>query len=137
MEWLNNLLSYISSGVSFSHPVVLLSLVALGLVSEIGMPLFFALEIFLFYIAYDFGPLSTQALLTIFMLLLGREAGANLLYLVTDLLGGRFLNWLGKRSPRTLRAVVNFRARLFANLIICSTSNPALCKLLAKVLLNV
>ena len=115
MEWINSLLNYLTSGVSVHHPVTLLVIFTLGALSEVGVPLFFSLEILLFFISYDYGPLSSQALLMVLMLLLGRETGANLLYLVTRSLGRRFLDWLAKRSLRTMRSVEQFRARLNKN----------------------
>jgi len=112
MEWFNDLLSYLTSGVNVAHPIILVALFAIGVISEIGFPLLFSLEIFLFFISYDYGPLSSQALFTVLMLLLGREAGANLLYLITRLLGSRFLDWIERRSSRTFKAVESFKVRL-------------------------
>jgi len=115
MEWINSLLTYVTSGVSFSHPVTLLVIFVLAVVSEIGFPLFFSLEILLFFISYNYGPLSYQSLLVVLLLLLGRELGANVLYIVTRGLGIRFLDWLERRSSRTMRAVEKFKARLNKN----------------------
>jgi membrane protein DedA with SNARE-associated domain len=115
MEWLNSLLTYLTSGVNFSHPFTLTVLFILGMVSELGFPLFFSLEIFLFFISFDSGPLSVPALLVVLMLLLGRELGANVLYLLTRTLGSRFLDWLEKRSTRTMKAVEQFKTRVNKN----------------------
>ena len=115
MEWISSLLNNLTSGVSVHHPVTLLIIFTLGALSEVGVPLFFSLEILLFFISYDYGPLSSQSLLMVLMLLLGRETGSNLLYLVTRRLGSRFLDWLEKRSLRTRRSVEQFKARLNKN----------------------
>jgi len=115
MEWIKSLLTSVTSGVSISHPLILIVIFALIALNEVGFPLFFALEIFLFFLSYQYGPLSSQSLLLVVMLLLGREFGANVLYLAARGLGSRFLIWLEKRSLRTMRAVEKFKARLNTN----------------------
>ena len=112
MAWTKSLTTYITSGISINHPVFLLVLFGLAAVNEIGLPLFFALEILLFFVSYQHGPLSSQSLLILLVLLLGRELGANALYLAARGLGGRFLDWLEKRSSRTMRAIEKFKTRL-------------------------
>jgi membrane protein DedA with SNARE-associated domain len=115
MTWIESLLNFVSSGVNLTSPIVLVVIFAIGAASEIGFPLFFALEIFLFFISYEYGPLSFQSLLMVVMLLLGRELGASTLYLVTRLLGFKFLNWLSRRSVRTMAAVQKFTERVNKN----------------------
>ena len=115
LEWIKSFLTYVTSGVSFSHPVFLLVIFGLAAVNEIGFPLFFTLEILLFFISYHYGPLSSQSLIILLILLLGRELGANALYLAARGLGGRFLDWLEKRSSRTMRAIEKFKTRLNNN----------------------
>ena len=112
MEWIKSFLTYITSAVSFGHPVFLLVIFGLAAVNEIGFPLFFTLEILLFFISYQYGPLSSQSLLLLAILLSGREIGANSLYFAARGLGSRFLEWLEKRSARTMRAVEKFKTRL-------------------------
>ena len=112
MEWIKSLLSYITSGVNVSHPEILLIILALTIVNEIGFPLFFALEILLFFISYQYGPLSSQSLLLLAILLSGREIGANSLYFAARGMGSRFLYWLEKRSARTMRGVEKFKLKL-------------------------
>ena len=112
MEWIKSLLSYITSGVTIGHPEILLIILTLTIVNEIGFPLFFALEILLFFISYQYGPLSSQSLLLLAILLSGREIGANSLYFAARGLGSRFLEWLEKRSARTMRAVEKFKTKL-------------------------
>ena len=113
---LNSALGYLASGISLRHPVTLLVLFALGAVSEFGFPLFFSLEIILFFTSYAVGPLSAPILWIVLMLLAGRELGANLLYLLSRGLGGRLLDWLQRRSPRVKKGVENFKVRLNKNL---------------------
>ena len=59
------------------------------------------------------------------MLLLGRELGANTLYLVTRGLGSRFLDWLERRSARTMKAVESFKLRV--------NKNPALMVTMVRI----
>ena len=112
MEWIRLLLTSVTSGVNIGHPAVLLVIFVLVAANELGFPLFFALEILLFFISFHFGPLSPQSLLLVLILLSGRELGANILYLASRGLGSRFLDWLERRSARTMRAVEKFKARL-------------------------
>jgi membrane protein DedA with SNARE-associated domain len=112
MEWVKSLLGYITSGVNFNHPEILLIILTLTIVNEIGFPLFFAMEILLFFISYQYGPLSAQSLLLLAILLAGREIGANSLYFAARGLGSRYLDWLEKRSARTMRAVEKFKLKL-------------------------
>ena len=46
MEWIKSLLTSVTSGVSISHPLILIVIFALIALNEVGFPLFFALEIF-------------------------------------------------------------------------------------------
>ena len=112
MEWIKSLLGYITSGVNLNHPEILLIILTLTVVNEIGFPLFFALEILLFFVSYQYGPLSAQSLLLLAILLAGREIGANSLYFAARGLGSRYLDWLEKRSSRTMRAVEKFKLKL-------------------------
>jgi len=125
MEWVKSLLNYLASGVNIHHPLNLLIILILGALSEVGVPLFFSLEILLFFISYTYGPITYPALLMILMLLTGREVGSNFLYLVARGLGGRFLDWLGKRSSRTAKAVEQFKGRL--------NKNPALVVAMVRI----
>lgn len=121
MEWFSELLSSLGNGINFSNPISVGILFVVGLVSEIGFPLFFGLETFLFFISYDIGPFSSPALITILMLLLGRQCGAAVLYLISRLLGARFLDWLCRIFPRLSKGVERFRERLSGHQITAVT----------------
>ncbi len=99
MEWLYELLSRLTYGVSLGNPATLGALFSLGIVGDIGVPLLLTVEVFLFFTSYNIGPLSTQVLLIVLMLLLGREGGAALLYWVSRVLGSPLINRVGKRFP--------------------------------------
>jgi membrane protein DedA with SNARE-associated domain len=99
MEWFCELLSGLTYRVNLGDPAVLGVLFSLGIVGDIGVPLLFTVEVFLFFTSYNVGPLSTQVLLVVLMLLLGRETGAASLYWVSRILGSPLINRVGKRFP--------------------------------------
>jgi membrane protein DedA with SNARE-associated domain len=99
MEWFCGLLSGLTYRVNLGDPAVLGVLFSLGIVGDIGVPLLFTVEVFLFFTSYNVGPLSTQVLLVVLMLLLGRETGAASLYWVSRILGSPLINRVGKRFP--------------------------------------
>jgi membrane protein DedA with SNARE-associated domain len=99
MEWLYSQLSGLSEGVSLTNPAALGVLFSLGVVGDIGVPLLLTVEVFLFVTVYDVGPLSTQVLLIVLALLLGREVGAAALYWVSRVLGSPLISRVGKRLP--------------------------------------
>jgi membrane protein DedA with SNARE-associated domain len=112
MEWLYELLSRLSYDVNLGNPTTLGVLYALGIVGDIGFPLLFTVEMFLFFTSYNIGPMSSQALLIVLMLLLGRETGAALLYWASRTLGRPLLNWIGKRFRRLPDWMERVRVRL-------------------------
>lgn len=112
MAWLNSLLSGLTDGVSLGNPAALGLLFSLGIVGDIGVPLLLTVEVFLFFTSYNIGPLSTQVLLIVLMLLLGREAGAAVLYWVSRVLGSPLINRVGKRFPWLPNRIEWVRTRL-------------------------
>jgi membrane protein DedA with SNARE-associated domain len=99
MGWLYSQLSGLSEGVSLANPGALAVLFSLGIVGDIGVPLLLTVEVFLFVTVYSVGPLSTQVLLIVLMLLLGREVGAAALYWVSRVLGSPLISRVGRRFP--------------------------------------
>jgi membrane protein DedA with SNARE-associated domain len=99
MEWFCGLLSGLTYKVDLGDPAVLGVLFSLGIVGDIGVPLLLTVEVFLFFTSYNVGPLSTQVLLVVLMLLLGRESGAAILYWVSRILGSPLINRVGRRFP--------------------------------------
>ena len=99
MEWLYSLLSELCEGVSLGNPAALGVLFSLGIIGDIGVPLLLTVELFLFFASYNVGPLSTEVLLIVLALLLGREVGAAALYWVSRTLGSRLISRVGKRLP--------------------------------------
>ncbi len=112
MDLLQRFISELSVGVGFGHPLTLGILFLMGILSDIGFPLFFSIETFLFFTAYKTGPVSSQTLLVVLMLFLGREAGASILYAFARLLGEPLINWLGKRSRGLPRRIEKLKERI-------------------------
>lgn len=112
MEWLNSLLSGLADGVNLGNPAALGVLFSLGIVGDVGVPLLLTVEVFLFFTSYKVGPLSTQVLLVVLMLLLGREVGAAILYWVCRILGSPLINRVGKRLTWLPKRIEWVRTRL-------------------------
>lgn len=112
MEWFHELVSRLTYSVNFQHPYALIAIFGLGALTDIGFPFPFVLETFLFFASYNVGPLSLPVLLTLAMLVSGREVGSAGFYSISRLLGPRLLVWLGKRVKRLSRNVERFRERL-------------------------
>jgi membrane protein DedA with SNARE-associated domain len=113
MEWLYSLLSELSDGVSLGNPAALGVLFSLGIIGDIGVPLLLTVELFLFFASYNVGPLSTEVLLIVLALLLGREVGAAVLYWVSRVLGSRLISRVGKRLPWLPKRIEWVRTRLY------------------------
>jgi membrane protein DedA with SNARE-associated domain len=112
MEWLYSQLSGLTEGVNLGNPAALGVLFSLGIVGDIGVPLLLTVEVFLFFTSYSVGPLSTQVLLIVLALLLGREVGAAVLYWVSRVLGSPLINRVGKRFPWLPNRIKWVRTRL-------------------------
>jgi membrane protein DedA with SNARE-associated domain len=112
MEWLYSQLSGLTEGVRLGNPAALGVLFSLGIVGDIGVPLLLTVEVFLFFASYNVGPLSTQVLLIVLMLLLGREVGAAVLYWVSRVLGSPLINRVAKRLPWLPKRIEWVRTKL-------------------------
>jgi membrane protein DedA with SNARE-associated domain len=112
IPWLHELLSHLTYSVSLDNPGSLAVLFGMGVMTEIGIPLLFAVEIFLLFASYYVGPSSIQVPLIILMLLLGGIAGASILYWLSYFLGDPFLNWLSKYLPWLCRRLEQIKARI-------------------------
>jgi membrane protein DedA with SNARE-associated domain len=109
---LQEFFSNLTYAVGLNNPLGLGLLYLMGVLTDIGIPLLFTLEIFLLFASYDTGPLSTQVILIVVMLLLGRESGASILYWISLTLGEPFLHWLQKHFPWLLRGIRQLRTRV-------------------------
>ncbi len=110
--WLHDLLSHLTYAVGFKNPAGLGILFVMGLFTDIGIPLLFAVEIFLLYASYYIGPVSLQVLLIVAMLLAGRLCGASILYWLSYFIGEPFIRWLTKYFPWLRKGVTVVNAQL-------------------------
>lgn len=118
---LRELLSHLTYDIGFNHPGGLAVLFVLGVFSDIGIPLLFAVEIFLLFATYYVGLFSIQVPLIIFMLLLGNISGGSILYWLSSILGDPFLDWLDKHFPWIYRRVEEFKTRINEHTILAVT----------------
>jgi membrane protein DedA with SNARE-associated domain len=112
ISWIHELLSRLTYSVSLGNPGALAALFSVGILTDIGVPFLYTLEIFLFFASYYVGPLSTHVLLIVLMLLIGRECGATILYWFSLLWGKPLIKWLGRRFPSLQKNLERFRTRL-------------------------
>jgi membrane protein DedA with SNARE-associated domain len=102
--------SNLTYAINFSNPLGLGLLFLMGVMTDVGVPLLLTLEVFLLFASYNVGPLSTQVLLIVAMLLLGREGGAAILYWASYKLGEPFLQWLQKYIPWLIKGEKRLRS---------------------------
>ena len=113
--------SHLTYDISFNHPLNLVILLALGILTEIGIPLLFTLEIFLLFASYYLGPLSVQVLLIVLMILIGRESGASFLFILSRMLGEPFLSWLQRHFRWLFKNFEQIRERIKKHTILMVT----------------
>jgi membrane protein DedA with SNARE-associated domain len=118
LQSLYDFFSNLTYAVSFSHPLSLVVLYIMGLITDIGVPLLFSLEIFLLFASYFVGPFSIQVLLIVLMLLLGRESGAAILYWISYTVGDPFLHWLQKYFPWFIKSANSLKSIIRQRIIL-------------------
>jgi membrane protein DedA with SNARE-associated domain len=118
---LHELLSHLTYEVGFSNPGGLAILYLMGVLTDIGIPLLFTVEIFLLFASYYLGPTSIQVPLIILMLLLGRVSGGSVLYWLCYILGDTFTNWLKNHFSFLCRGLDQFRDRINEHTILAVT----------------
>ena len=112
IDWINGALSTLATSISVDNPRGLAAIFCLAMSADIGIPFPFALDTILFFTTYKMGAFSLSVLLVIMMLLGGSLLGTSIIYLVSRLLGTRFVNWVGKRSKFLQRNLDQFQNRL-------------------------
>jgi membrane protein DedA with SNARE-associated domain len=117
----HELLSHLTYSIDFHHPGGLAVLFGMGVLTDIGIPLLFTVEIFLLFASYYIGPTSIQVPLIILMLLLGRFGGGSILYWLSYILGDPFVNWLKKHIGIVCRGLDYFKAQVNEHTILAVT----------------
>ena len=100
MAWFNELVAIAMDAVSQSSLGAVVALFFVAALTEVGVPFPFVIDGVLFVTSYQNGLVSDQLLRVILALVLGREVGAAIIYLLSRFLGNAFINWLGKRFPK-------------------------------------
>jgi membrane protein DedA with SNARE-associated domain len=98
-EWLDQLIQGAMMAINQSSPYAMVFLFLVVALTELGIPFPFILDSVLFLSSYQSGMSLLQILFIIFIVFLGRQFGAAIIYWLTRLLGNAFIYWLGKRSP--------------------------------------
>jgi membrane protein DedA with SNARE-associated domain len=112
VESFSAFLSFLANLISPQNPVGLLSLFALAVVTDIGIPAPFVLDTVLILTSYQSGPLSLPVLLTVVALFTGRQLGSAILYLLSRLLGKAFIHWLQRHFPKLGEGLESLGRRL-------------------------
>jgi len=98
-EWIESLLSYIHRVLMSVTRKILLIILTLTIVNEIGFLCFSPWTILLFFISYQYGPLSSNHY-SVGNITLRTEIGATFSYFAARGLGSRSLTGWKKRSAR-------------------------------------
>ncbi len=112
IDWFNNALELLSSGIGLDNPILLLVILLLTFMADIGTPVPFALDTILFINVFQNGILSVPLLLILIMMLIGRLLGTSLLYLIGFHPGLTASQWLIKRNRIFARYFPVFRKAL-------------------------
>ena len=108
----SEILARLTYAVGPDNPAALGTLFLLGVLTDIGIPLLFTVEVFLLFASYYVGPVSLQVMLIVLMLLLGRMAGGSALFWASYALGEPFLHWLNRHFPRLQKNLQNLKTRI-------------------------
>jgi membrane protein DedA with SNARE-associated domain len=106
----------LESTFNATNPSGLLILFSLAVVTDIGIPVPFVLDTILLFTAYGVltspHPNFAPILLIVLALFVGRQLGSGILYLISRMLGGPFINWLKCHVPSIGNRLDSFKARL-------------------------
>jgi membrane protein DedA with SNARE-associated domain len=100
MGWIRDLLNLATQAAGSSSPAGLLTMFLIAALTEIGMPFPLVIDGVLFLTGYQSGLVSTQVLWIILALILGREVGATVIYILSRIMRDAFSNWLARRFPK-------------------------------------
>jgi membrane protein DedA with SNARE-associated domain len=99
VDFLNQLAQNAIQALNQGNPTALLSLFLISALTEIGIPFPFILDTILIFTGFEHGLFSKEVGLIMLSLLLGREAGAAIIYWLTRFIGVVFVAWISKRFP--------------------------------------
>jgi membrane protein DedA with SNARE-associated domain len=97
LEWVDQLISTAMTAITSGSPVAIITLFFVVALTECGIPFPFVLDSVLFFTSYQAGIDIWHILLVMFIVFLGRQFGAAIIYWLTRLLGNAVIYWFGKR----------------------------------------
>jgi membrane protein DedA with SNARE-associated domain len=100
IDWFNSLLAAAANAVAQGSFGALVTLLLVAALTEIGVPFPLIIDGALVLTSYERGLFSLQVLFVISALILGREAGAAVLFWLSRFAGDAFVNRLAKRLPK-------------------------------------
>jgi membrane protein DedA with SNARE-associated domain len=100
IDWFNSLLAIATDAVAQNSLEAMSALFLVSALTEVGLPFPFVIDGALFITSYENGLFSFRVLFVILALVLGRVAGASVIFWLSRLVGESFINWLGKRLPK-------------------------------------
>ena len=106
----------IESTFSLAHPFGLLVVFSIVIIADIGFPIPFVDDLALMVTSYGIfskpDPDFTPIILVVAALFVGRQIGSGILYAISRVVGGAFLNWLKRHIPSIGNRLDSFKARL-------------------------
>jgi membrane protein DedA with SNARE-associated domain len=97
LEWVDQLISTAMTAITSGSPWAIITLFLVVALTECGVPFPFVLDSVLFFTSYQAGVDIWHILFVIFIVFLGREFGASIIYWLTRLLGNAVIYWFSKR----------------------------------------
>ena len=97
LEWVDQLISTAMTAITTGSPLAIVTLFLVVALTECGVPFPFVLDSVLFFTSYQAGVSIWNILFVMFIVFLGRQFGAAIIYWLTRLLGNAVIYWFGKR----------------------------------------
>jgi membrane protein DedA with SNARE-associated domain len=97
LEWIDQLISTAMTAITQGSPLAIVTLFFVVALTECGVPFPFVLDSVLFFTSYQAGVHIGHILFVMFIVFLGREFGAAIIYWLTRLVGNAVIYWFGKR----------------------------------------
>ena len=95
--FIDQLISTAMAAISQGSPIALVTLFFVVALTEVGVPFPFVLDSVLFFSSYQANVSPLHILFVMFIVFLGRQFGAGIIYWITRSLGNVVIYWFGKR----------------------------------------
>jgi membrane protein DedA with SNARE-associated domain len=97
LEWVDQLIATAMTAITSGSPWAIITLFMVVALTECGIPFPFVLDSVLFFTSYQAGIDIWHILFVMFIVFLGRQFGAAIIYWLTRLLGNAVIYWFSKR----------------------------------------